>query len=104
MGTPHGSSCEAVNDEQGGANFATPCVTLSSSRNAVSFSSASTMKRLPSSRWASAIQIVGVSSSCSFTFPQYKEKPGVEHGQDEDGYAHIVDDIVIENRSRFEVV
>ena len=79
-------------------------VTRSSSRKAVTFSSPRTTKRFPLSRCASATKIVGVSSSCSFTFPQYKEKPGVEHGQDEDGYAHIVDDIVIENRSRFEVV
>ena len=46
------------------------CIALCSSRNAVSFSSARTTKRFPSSRWASAIQIVRPSESTADTQPQ----------------------------------
>src|SRR5439155_5724010 len=45
-------------------------VTLSSSRNAVSISSACTTKRFPSPRCASAIQIVRPSESTAETQPQ----------------------------------
>jgi len=46
------------------------CIALSSSTNAVSFSSERTMKRFPSSRCASAIQIVRPSESTAHTQPQ----------------------------------
>jgi hypothetical protein len=42
---------------------ANSCIALSNSKNALSFSSACTMKRLPSSRCASVIQIVRPSKS-----------------------------------------
>ena len=49
---------------------ANSCIAVSSSRNAVSFSSARTMKRFPSSRCASAIQIVRPLESIAETQPQ----------------------------------
>jgi hypothetical protein len=52
------------------APSANSCVVLSSSRNAVSFSSARTTKRFPLSRCASAIQIVRPSRSIAETQPK----------------------------------
>jgi hypothetical protein len=64
----------------------------SNSRNTVSFSSARTTKRFPSSRWASAIQI---GCAAQFTIKSHlKYSKEFEYDHDNDNYSNYVENSV----------